>query len=131
MERLDPRAVKRVSGPAWASLRGHIDRLNEMLLGVAPTARAELTTIYIKYTIDSKTGRKPFAVLWVKKSTELILGLALPQEVKAAVLHDSLEGYKYAGLTAFLVVTPNHDLPDELEEWVKIAFERSQQEATL
>ena len=74
---LDVRATDRVSGPAWKAIKPHIDAVNAALLGVSLTSRGELTRIYIKYT-SAETGCQPFAVMWVRSSSEIVIGLAPP-----------------------------------------------------
>ena len=61
MERLDLRAVERISGPSWESLRPQFKAIHESIVGASPSASGELTTIYIKYT-SAATAGKPFAV---------------------------------------------------------------------
>ena len=104
MERLDPRASKRVSGPSWAKVRPQFERINEALLAVSPETQGMLTTVYVKYAPDPH--QQPFAVLWVRKSTELVLGLSLPEEFESPHLGESPVGCKYAGLTWYLTVLP-------------------------
>ena len=61
MDRLDPRVLKRIGGPTWEKVRPQINRMNEALLGVSPSAVGELTTVYVKYTAPPQD--QPFAVL--------------------------------------------------------------------
>ena len=74
--RMDPRALERVSGPSWRKMRPLFDQVSGLLLSVSATARGELTTIYVKF-LDQETGPQPYAVLWIKKASEMVLGLAL------------------------------------------------------
>ena len=124
MERLDPRASKRVSGPSWAKVRPQFERINEALLGVSPETQGMLTTVYVKYAPDPH--QQPFAVLWVRKSTELILGLSLPEAFESPLLGESPVGCKYAGLTWYLTVLPEDDVPDEIDDWAKLAHAHAQ-----
>ena len=122
IERLDPRAIDKVSGPAWREVRPSFDRLNEALLAVSPTTKGELTTIYVKYA-GPETDNQPYGVLWIKKASELILGLALPDDVKAPELVKAPRGCKYAGLTKYVVLKPGDEVPDEIADWVKMAYD--------
>ena len=122
MERLDSRARKKISGPAWHKLRPLFDEINKALLTVSPSARGKLMTIYVKYVSD-ETGSQPYAVLWLKKSSQLVLGLALPQSYHATFLAPTPPGYNYAGLTAFLTVTVDTPVPEELTQWVQDAYD--------
>ena len=124
MKRIDERAVKRVSGPSWTGLRRQFEELHEVLTAVSPSARGELTTIYVKYVAD-EIGDKPFGVVWLKKSTELVVGLALPEGYESRGLVPPIPGYKYARLTAFLRITPEGSVPPELHHWAYDAYEHS------
>ena len=122
MDRLDPRAIDRIAGPAWAVLRPQFATVHESLIRVAPRAAGELTTIYIKYS-SPETSPHPFAVVWVKKSTEIIVGLALRADEVSSELGGPPAGCKYAGLTGFLKVTSGTIVPDQLSQWARRAFE--------
>ncbi len=116
MERLDPRVIKRVNGKAWEGLRGQFDRISDALLAASPAARGELTTIYVKYVAD-EIGNQPYAVVWLKNSKELVVGLALPEGYESPGLGPPMPGYKYAKLTRFLRITPNEVAPPEIARW--------------
>ena len=122
MKRLDERAIKRLSGPSWTGLRRQFEKVHEALTSVSPSARGELTTIYVKYVAD-ETRDQPFAVVWLKKSTELVVGLALPDGYELSALGPPLPGYKYAGLTAFLRITSQDIVPPQLAQSAHDAHE--------
>ena len=122
MEQLDPRVFKRMSGPSWNGLRNQFDRISDALLAVSPYARGELTTIYVKYAAD-ETKNQPYGVVWLKKSTELIVGLALPEGYEAPGTEPPLPGYKYAKLTAFLRITPQDAVPGQISQWALDAYQ--------
>lgn len=122
IERLDPRAVDKVNGPAWQHMRPLFDRLNDVLLAVSPTTNGQLTTIYIKYS-GPETGNQPYGVLWIKKARELTLGLALPEDVEAPQLVKAPRGCTYAGLTKYVVLESGDELPEEIADWVKMAYD--------
>lgn len=120
MERLDHRGYKRISGPAWKPLRPHFDAIHTAITGVAPTVCGTLTTIYIKYV--TAENQHPFAVVWVKKSKELVVGLALPTENMPRELSGPPEGCTYAGLTGYFKVTPVDTVPPALNAWARAAY---------
>jgi hypothetical protein len=123
MERLDSRAIDRVSGPAWDKIRSQFVKIHNALISASPHVRGELTTIYVKYTSASETGQKPFAVLWIKSSSKLVLGLTLPESYKDELLVSAPPGHSYAELTKYLVVRPEQDAVDRIEAWAKAALE--------
>ena len=125
-QQLDQRAINKVSGPAWQNMRPTFDVLTDALLSVDATSRGELTTIYVKFT-SSETAGRPYAVLWLRKATELTLGLALPDGVESPLLVGAPRGCKYAGLTRYLVLRQGDGIPDSLAEWSRIAHDTMQE----
>lgn len=121
MERLDPRAEERISGRAWQGMRPQFEQISQALLAVSSSACGELTTIYVKYH-TKETGGQPYGVIWLKKSTELVVGFALPEGYDAAELRPPLQGYKYANLTAFLRITPQDNVPALVSQWAHDAY---------
>ena len=121
LERLDERANKRIAGPGWDKIRPQLERIHRALASVSPTAWGELTTIYVKYG-TKETGSQPYAVLWIKKSTELILGLALAEEYPLGALTPLASQLKYAGLTVYLGFDPQTEVPDLLSQWAQDAY---------
>ena len=122
VERLDKRTIQRVSGPAWDGIRPLFERVSDVLLSVCPTATGELTTIYIKY-ISADTGGRPYAVVWIRKSTELTVGLALPDGFTSPELQPAPPRYSYSGLTGYFKLAPADEPPAKLEQWAQVAFE--------
>lgn len=122
MERLDSRASERISGLSWDPIRAQFTEINEALLDVSEETKGELTTIYIKYSGLSTQGR-PYAVVWVKKSTELVVGFAIPEEVEPPLLTSAPQGCRYAGLTKYLVVRPGDTVPSDIRTWAQQAYE--------
>ena len=121
LERLDARANKRLSSKAWNKIRPQLESIHRALISVSPTASGALTTIYIKYS-TKETGMQPYAVLWVKKTTELILGLALPEEYDVGQLAPIGQNLKYAGLTKYLRFVPDSKVPESLVRWAEDAY---------
>ena len=118
---LDMRAVNRVSGPAWKAIKPHIDFVNAAFLGVSPTSRGELTRIYIKYT-TSETGCQPFAVMWVRSSSEIVIGLALPPDFCVGNIRAPLKPIAYSGLTTYFCLTAQDTLPVDIAAWSMAAY---------
>lgn len=119
LSRIDPRAIERVSGKAWQPLREPFLRLSRLLLDASPGAESELTTIYVKYSVVTSAGKTPFAVVWVKRSAELVVGLALPDGHDDPSLQPPPAGMKYPLLTKYFVVGHDGTLPDRLAEWAR------------
>ena len=84
IERLDDRAAERIAGAAWVDARPTIEAIHKSLILVDPSVTGELTTIYVKYRSDTQAD--PFAVLWIKSSKKIVLGLSLPDEFEHGVL---------------------------------------------
>ena len=120
-ERMDSRALKRMSGPSWRAMRPIFDQVSSMLLSVSPTAKGELTTIYIKFVSQETKGR-PYAVLWVKKASEMVLGLALPETDTSPHFVPAPKGCKYAGLTKYVELCTADSLPPDMIDWARSAF---------
>jgi len=124
MGNLDPRAVERVSGNAWDDLRDLFNGVSDALLGVSDSACGELTTIYVKYKPSPNPSAPVYAVVWVKSSKQMIVGLALPEGTTHSALGKAPQGTKYKGLTKYLMIRPGDTIPDEFPEWARIAFDR-------
>lgn len=120
--RLDERAVKRVSGPAWERIRPQFDEVNSALLRVGDDVRGELTTIYIKYKSDKSEKDEPFAVLWVKKSTELLLGLSLPEEVESPSFQEPPNKLKYGQLSKYILIPVGSEVPSDIVQLAEAAY---------
>lgn len=127
MERLDSRAVERISGPAWEGIRPQFNQIAEAILSVAEDTKGELTTIYIKYSGPS-TRNRPYAVVWVKKSTELVVGFSLPSVTASPLLQAAPAGCKYAGLTKYFVIRPGDSVPPDVTDWARQAYENAKQQ---
>ena len=121
IERLDEKAVQRVSGPAWEALRAVFFDASRVLLAVSPAATSELTTIYVKFCV-SAAKKDVYAVVWLKNSKQIIVGLALPEEVDSPLLGPPPQGTQYKGLTKYLTIRPGGAIPDALADWARFAF---------
>lgn len=123
LQQLSSDALQKVSGPSWDPLRDLFCNLSETLLNASPSARGELTTIYVKFQVASAPSSPVFAVVWLKSSKKLTVGLALPEDLTFAMLGPAPKGMTYKGLTKYFSLEPGESLPEQLAEWSKIAFE--------
>jgi hypothetical protein len=121
IERLDEKAVARVSGPAWEALRAAFFDASQVLLAVSPEATSELTTIYVKFCV-SAAKKDVYAVVWLKNSKQIIIGLSLPEEVESPLLGPPPQGTQYKGLTKYLTIRPGEAVPDAFGDWTRLAF---------
>lgn len=121
-DRIDQRIFKRIEGPKWAGIRKSYPTVNEYLLSVDPNTIARLTTIYVKYELVPQEGSPIYAVVWLKRSSELVVGLSLPSSVKSSLLGPAPVGMIYAGLTKYLTIAQGETPPVELKKWAKFAY---------
>jgi hypothetical protein len=121
LDRLDKRAIQRLSGRAWQPMRPTFNELSAILLSVSPTAIGQLTTIYVKF-FDPESNNQPYGVIWIKKSTEVIVGLALPDDTECPEFVPAPGGCKYQGLTRFLLLGRGDRIPADFGLWVESAY---------
>ena len=110
MDRLDSWAADRISTRSWAPLRAKFEHIARIFLSVSETAHGDLTTIYVKFVAE-ETSSRPYAVVWLKKSSEIVIRLALPETTRPPMLTAAKQGYGYAGLTAFLTIGHEDEVP--------------------
>jgi hypothetical protein len=122
MNNLDPRITDRIRGPAWSEIRDKFIDLSERVLAVSPRARAELTTIYVKFAIDTDPTAPVYAVAWLKSAKNVVIGFALPEATDDAALISAPTGMMYKGITKYLRVLPDAPLPDAVTEWARVSF---------
>jgi hypothetical protein len=122
LSRLDPRAIKKVSGPAWVPLRQLFLDMSEALLDVADTTAGSLTTIYVKYQVDSSPSAPVFAVAWIKTSREIVVGLSMPPDDLPDDLFPPIAGMVYPALTGYVVLRPGDSLPKGFRTWARAAY---------
>ena len=121
-ERLSPDAVKRVSGPAWSALKPLFFQISDILLDVNGDCFGELTTIYVKYQVSTIPSSAVFAVVWLKNSAQIVLGLALPDSVDSPLLGPAPKGMTYRGLTKYFTLKAGDSVPSELSTWAGVAY---------
>ena len=119
--RLDENAVDRVRGPAWNALRAAFLDASRVLLAVSPEATSELTTIYVKFC-TSAAKNVVYAVVWLKNSKQIIVGLSLPGDDGSPLLGPPPPGTQYKGLTKYLTIRAGGAVPDALADWARQAF---------
>lgn len=122
MPGLDERAIKRLQGRAWDAIRPVLDDVTQSLLSVDESARGVLTTIYIKFT-SAATRDTPYAILWVRKSQQIILGLAHPEPLPDGLGNAPAGNLKYNGITGYLTLNVGDIIPSDLNGWVLAAYQ--------
>lgn len=103
--------------------------MSETLLNVSSESVGVLTTIYVKYQVTAQTDSSVFAVAWLKTSKQIVLGLALPDDVESPLLGTAPSGTKYKGITKYLTIGPADTLPDQLSQWAIRAYQLARAEA--
>lgn len=122
---------KKISGPTLKGIYDKILVIHGIMLNIEDSASFDISTLYIKYQIGSKALSPVFAVLWIQPAKNATLGLA----TKYKIMHEKLvcapKKMRYKGLTSYLRVTENETLPDELDQWAKLAFENIKQQTVI
>jgi hypothetical protein len=122
VQQVSSRIIDRIKGPAWDLIRPVVLQVSESLLSVSPAAYAELTTIYAKFTLTSQPSSNVFAVMWLKSSKVITIGLALPKDTTAPELGPAPKGMTYRGLTKYFALKPDGPIPTSLSQWAEMAF---------
>ena len=128
---MDPRAIKRISGPSWEELRPKFYLICDALLSVSNDAFAELTTIYVKISLKNPKGNLTYAVVWIKHSSEITVGLSLPDGIKSKRLFAPPKRMKYTNLTSYFMVKKGEKVPAEIYKWANLAYENIQRQDRL
>ena len=123
-ERLDVKALERISGPAWDGMREQFLELSGLLLDQGEEVCSALTTIYVKFT-KASGQQQPFAVIWVKNSKQMTVGLSLPEPFDSKLVIKAPKGMTYKGLTGYVTVEPGELLPEELAALCRLAYENA------
>lgn len=129
IERLDEKAVQKVSGPTWESLREDFFTISEKLLSVSPNAASQLTTIYVKFCTTSAMNQV-YAVVWIKSSKAIVVGLSLPEDFQDSDLSPPPKGHGYKGLTKYFSVTADEGVPNSVLRWAKLAYQTASEAMT-
>jgi len=64
----------------------------------------------------------PYAVIWLKTSTQFVVALALPEDVQHRCLCAAPTGMMSRRLTEYLVVKPGDKQPEEIGLWARQAY---------
>ena len=122
MGTISDKALKKVAGPAWDPIRSQFHSITKTLLSVSPESFAELTTIYIKFTVTNAASSPVYAVIWVKSSKSLDVGIAMPEGVVVEGLGPAPKGMQYKNLTGYFQVEPGQCIPTDLGRWAEQAY---------
>lgn len=122
LDRLSQDAIQRVSGPSWEPLKQAFFNISETLLGVSEEAIGVLTTIYVKFQITHSPNSGVYAVVWLKDSKQIVLGLALPEDYESELLGPAPPRSNYKGIARYFTVRPGELVPDELSQWATAAY---------
>jgi hypothetical protein len=122
-ERLGSDAIRKISGAAWEPLRQVFLDMSDILLGVAPETIGVLTTIYVKFQVTATPGANVYAVAWMKNSKQLVIGLALKDDVESPLLGSAPVGMKYKGITKYFIIVPGQEVPEDFGAWAKAAYD--------
>ena len=122
MTDLPQHALATISGPAWEPLRRQFIEIGESLLAAATDVHCGSLGSYFKFTTDASPDSPAYAVVWLKSSAKLIVGLALPNTYEADQLGPPLPGTAYKGLTKYLTVERGGMVPERLAEWGRLAY---------
>ena len=123
MGKLSEHAIQRVSTPTWDRLRPQFLEMGRLLLGMSLDVNSEFISHYIKFMISTGPNSPPFAVVWLKNTKRLIIGMALPETYEAEEFGPSLPGTAYKGLTKYFTVEPGTAVPKGFSEWARLAYE--------
>lgn len=120
MGRLSSDVAAKINGRAWDGLREKFLEMCEIIADTSPDAVGELTTVYVKFTIDSTEDSSVYAVAWLKNSRKWIVGLALPESFEDPIFVDPPK--RYVGLTKYFYVEPDDPIPTLLTQWTADAY---------
>jgi hypothetical protein len=118
----DPRIDDRIRSERWDGVRAPFQRMHRHLLSLGECVQAELTTIYVKYTYSADPTAAVFAVIWLRNSKQIDVGLALPEGQVPGALASSVRGLRYPPLNAFFCVSAGDPVPNGFEEWAQAAY---------
>ena len=121
--RNDPKINERLRSEAWNDLRPLFDEMHCTLLSLDEQVAAELTTIYIKYKYTDELLSQVFAVIWLKTTKRIDVGLALPKDAFDKELMSPPPRLRYPPLNAFFSLQAGDELPKEFSTWARQAYE--------
>jgi hypothetical protein len=121
--REDTRIAARISTKGWGALRPAFEEVHQSLLSADEGVTAELTTIYVKYKDGAQPNSPVFAVVWLKTTKRIDIGLALPDESFDVSLMQRPSSLRYPPLNSFITISPGDSVPERFAEWARVAFE--------
>ena len=124
-DRLSQDAIQRVSGPSWEPLKQAFFKISEALLSVSQEAAGVLTTIYVKYQVNSSPNSAVYAIVWLKDSKQIVVGLTLAENYESELLGPAPPRTKYKGINQYFIVKPGEAVPSELSQWAVAAFQNA------
>jgi len=95
----------------------------QCLLSLGGDITAELTTIYVKYKYSPDAMSEIFAVVWVKNTTQIVVGLAFPEDKIPSELSPAPARHNYRPLNGYFVLRPGDALPASFPDWARQAYE--------
>jgi hypothetical protein len=125
MSKNDECIDKKLQGATWNNIRSKLTEIQKNLLAVNDSVASKLMTGYIKYQASDGPLGQPFAVLWVKSAKQVVLGLATPEKLDHKNITVAPHGMVYKGLTSYLNITTEQDIPRELQHWVMAAYDHT------
>ena len=120
---IDPKAINRIKGESWGGLRPLFIEVSNSLLEVNDGIQNELTTIYVKFFKIVDGNQVIFAVVWIKTSKQMVIGLSLPENIKCDSFVKTPKGCIYKGLTKHLVIESDGIIPSNFKMLCKKAFD--------
>ena len=122
MGNLSSKVIEKVAGPSWDGSREKLMDIFNTLLSVSSDTSGELATNYVKCTVTDQVVSPVFAVVWIKTSKKITIGLALPESFESDKLGAAPPGTVYKGLTGYFTLTEDDDVPFELSHWADVAY---------
>ena len=123
MGKLPQYVIAKVSGLAWEPLRGQFMEIGRLLMDVSSDTNCEWFGCYVRFTASIVPKSQPYAAVWLKTNTRLIVGLALPEIYEAEELGPAPPGTVYKGLTKYLTVESGGVVPERFADWVRMAYQ--------
>ena len=122
MARHDPLIDDKLESKGWDALRPVFSEIHGTLLSADAAASSKAETIYIKYRLKDDVYGKVFAVVWIRTTKRLTVGLALPDDIGHPLLGPQPPRMNFPPLNRFFVVEQGGAAPEELSDWAKVAY---------
>jgi hypothetical protein len=79
----------------------------------------------VKYQINNSPTAGVYAVVWLKDSKQIVVGLALPQDHESESLGPAPPRTNYKGITQYFTVKRGEAVPAQLPQWAMAAFQHA------